>query len=288
MNQHGFLCIDKPKGITSFAVCHHIRKQLGIKKVGHTGTLDPFATGLLVVATGKATKCIPYLEKSKKTYQTVLALGAETETLDCDSEVIERETKDIPIPTQKDIQTVLDTHFKGSIQQIPPQYSALKVDGKRAYDRARKGESFTLKPRETHIFQSKIIDYSFPHITIELTVSAGFYVRSFARDLGRIVFGGGYCKSLRRTAIDDISITQAQNMNDYFQVQDVQNILQFHTFPIEANRIPDFISGRAFRVSHPDQKNICIQHQQKTIGIGHIMQNMLHPRIVLIDSLGGQ
>jgi len=203
----GFWLIDKLVGWTSFDVCARMRKVLNIKKVGHTGTLDPFATGLLIVATGKCTKLIPFLEKERKTYITEIALDRTSPTLDTESEIIPCHPEFISGSlSQEEIQKVLDTKFSGMIEQIPPQFSAIKIKGKKSCDVARKGGEVKLEPRKTEIFSSKILSYAFPVLKIELETSAGFYVRAFARDIGKEFGGAGMCLSLRRTKVGDLSI----------------------------------------------------------------------------------
>lgn len=284
MNTHGFYIIDKPAGLTSFQVCAKIRKHTGIKKVGHTGTLDPFATGILLIAIGKATKCIPYFEKAKKTYTTTIVLGKTSETLDIESEIQTCSPLPDKKPTLKDIESLLKTHFEGEQEQIPPIYSALKIEGKRAYALARAGVEFTMKSRKTTLHNWKIESYTFPRLTLTVTVSAGFYIRSLARDIGEKLFGGGYCESLRRIGLSDISIEDAQKIEEIGTPKDPKEILSLKSIQIDSNRIPDFASGRAFVFNGNDEENLLVHDGEKTIGIGYRKQNMLHPRIVLIPN----
>jgi tRNA pseudouridine55 synthase len=221
----GFFLIDKEAGWTSFDVCAKLRGRLGARKVGHTGTLDRFATGLLIVAVGKCTKLIPHLEKARKTYRARLLLGKTSETLDPTSEV-----RDVafggPVPTLEDIRRVLDERFSGRIEQVPPKYSALKVAGRRMSDLARAGREFEVESRPTEVFDSEILAYSFPELLVVLEVTAGFYVRSFARDLGAMVAGGGLCLELRRTAIGDIPVEEAVKADDATQPMDAEELFR--------------------------------------------------------------
>jgi len=175
--------------------------------------LDKFATGLLIVAVGRYTKLIPYLEKTRKTYETKLLLGKTSETLDPATAIVDVDFRG-PVPTQDDIQRGLDQRFSGPIDQIPPKYSALKVGGRRMSDLAREGRELEIKPRPTEIFSSEILRYTFPELEIRLEVAAGFYVRSFARDLGEMVAGAGMCAELRRTAIEQISVEGAPKLGE--------------------------------------------------------------------------
>ncbi len=222
---NGFLLIDKPPDWTSFDVCAKVRKIFNIKKVGHTGTLDPFATGLLIVAVGRCTKIIPFLEKERKTYITKITFGKTSETLDPESEIIE-----IPLPkitpTEKDIEKILNEKFQGKIQQIPPKYSAIKINGKKMCDLARAGKEVIIKPRITEIFQAKIISYDFPVIEIELETAAGFYVRSFARDIAGYFGTKGICIELRRTKIGRFSVKDAEKISEVTGVIDPKYIIK--------------------------------------------------------------
>ena len=276
---NGFLLIDKPKGYTSFDVCAKIRKKFNIKKVGHTGTLDPFATGLLVVAVGKGTRCIPFLEKLSKTYETKILLGKISETHDTESSV-----KNILVNQKiykKEIQSILEKNFQGKIKQRPPKFSAIKIDGKRAYDLARKEKNFEIPKRETEIFYTKILDYDFPYLNLELKVQAGFYVRSLARDLGKILGTGAICEELRRTFVGDINISQAEKIDDVKNLLDPKILLtNFRQVEIEPERIVDFSVGRAFPFLGKNKEKILFLHKEKTIGIGEVFGKNVQPKVV--------
>lgn len=302
----GFLLVDKPQGWTSFDVCAKIRKQLKIKRVGHTGTLDPFATGLLIVAVGRATKLIPYLEKDRKTYITEILLGSTSETLDPESEIVSILPPDkgdkggFKIPQISDIQKTLDQKFSGKIQQIPPKYSALKINGKKMYQLARAGEEFEIKSRETEIFSTKILAYNFPILKLEITAAAGFYVRSFARDLGEILAEAGMCQSLRRTCIEKISVknlhiiseenlkSPANPLPEGDSLIDPQQIIPLPTLEIPTERFEDFRHGRAFPIvdivgtqeMEPAQ-NLLLTINGKSIGVGEYKHGKISPKILL-------
>jgi tRNA pseudouridine55 synthase len=280
MNYDGFYLIDKPKDWTSFDVCARMRKILNTKKIGHTGTLDPFATGLLVVAVGKCTRLIPFLEKAKKTYITKIILGQTSETLDSESEIVKCEYSSEP--TLEQIEEVLKTHSQGKIEQIPPKYSAIKMGGQKACDMARRGEDVEMKSRQTEIISTKILRYNFPEIEIELKVSAGFYVRSFARDLGEHLAGGGMCQELRRTKIEDISVEDADMVETISGPIDPQYILtNISHREIPTGRVQDFIAGRAFPFSGIEKEPLLVLVGNKTIGMGEVICGNLQPRVVL-------
>lgn len=284
----GFFLIDKPSGWTSFDVCAKMRKTLNIKKVGHTGTLDPFATGLLVVATGKCTKMIPFLEKEKKTYVTEIALDKTSPTLDPESEV--QSVYSQYTPTEEEIQKVLDEKFTGKIEQVPPQFSAIKIKGKKSCDVARKGGEVKLMPRQTEIFSIKILSYTFPVVKLELEVAAGFYVRALARDLGTLLrpeiqgFEGqeaGMCVSLRRTRVGKLSVEDAEGMEHISTPIDPKFIIDLPQREIPTGRVQDFVGGRAFPFSGVDGEKVLVLVGKSTMGVGEMVCGNLQPRVVL-------
>ncbi len=276
----GFLLIDKPVGFTSFDVCAKMRKAFDTRKVGHTGTLDPFATGLLIVAIGKCTRLIPFLEKDRKTYRTKIVLNQTSETLDPESEIVQGDFSG-DIPTLEQVQEVLETHFKGKITQIPPKYSALKVGGKKLCDLARKGIEVEIKPREAEVFHIKILNYSYPEIEIELEAAAGFYVRSFARDLGEKLVGSGMCQELRRLKVGNLHIDDADNIEQVSTTIDPKHIITLDTREIETGRVQDFVSGRAFPLPGVEGDRVLVLVGGKSLGVGEFKDGKLQPRIVL-------
>lgn len=187
-----FLNVDKPAGITSFGVVRKVRGILGIKKVGHLGTLDPLATGVLPLAIGKATKLIQYIQPDQKEYITEIKLGWNSTTCDREGEL--SELVDFAEFGQLELEAKL-AEFIGEIDQVPPRVSAIKVEGKRAYDLARKGEDFELKSRKVFVERIDLIDFNWPLVKLRIVCGKGFYVRSLARDIG------GYVESLQRTRV---------------------------------------------------------------------------------------
>jgi len=201
-----FLLIDKPVGLTSHQVIKKIRQITGEKKVGHSGTLDPLASGLLVVALGRnSTRRLGYFLKSDKVYEAEIFLGEERTTDDSEGEIL-KVNKRKPVLTE--IKKALKS-FQGENQQIPPLYSAIKIKGKKAYDLARKGLQLELKPRKVFFYSLRLIDYKYPLVKLTCRVSAGTYIRALARDLGHLLGTGAYLKSLRRLSIGDFSLGTA-------------------------------------------------------------------------------
>ncbi len=202
------LLIDKPKGITSHDVVNIVRRKTGERRVGHAGTLDPNATGLLIVAVGREdTKKLGDLTKNtSKEYLAEITLGEERDTDDPEGKVVVK--NDQIIPTESEISKVL-AEFNGKIEQIPPSYSAIKINGKKSYDLARSGKSFKLKTREVTIYSISDVQYSYPILKCRLLVSSGTYIRSIARDLGKKLGTGGYLSNLRRTKIGQYKVEDA-------------------------------------------------------------------------------
>lgn len=217
------LCIDKPFGWTSFDAVKRLRgalsRRLGLKKikVGHAGTLDPLATGVMIICTGRATKRIDELQAGVKEYIATLALGATTPSFDLETEI------DATYPTghitEKLVREVLG-RFTGAIEQIPPAYSACKIDGRRAYDLARKGHDVELRPKTLVIDEIELLDYSSQSITIRTVCSKGTYIRALARDIGEALGSGAHLTALRRTRVGNIRI------DDCLSVTDAANLIR--------------------------------------------------------------
>jgi len=287
-SQNFFLLVDKPAGFTSFDVCAKLRKPLGIKRIGHTGTLDPFATGLLVIAVGKCTKLIPLLEKDVKTYRTKILLGKTSETLDPESEMIDCHNSHVPELTE--IETLLKEKFTGEITQIPPKYSALKIDGQRAYDLARKGEEVIMKERQTEVKSVKVLSYNFPEVEIELSVAAGFYVRSFAYDLGTVLCGGGLCNELRRIGVGELNLETSEfevledlnNLENLCPIDPQSMITNIVHIAIEPARLQDLQAGRAVFVENvpANGEKVLVLCEGQTVGLAEVKDGNLQPRVV--------
>lgn len=205
MKDFGLLLVDKPVGPTSHHIVHRVRLGSGVRKVGHAGTLDPRASGLLVLCLGPATRLSEYISTSSKCYQAVVRFGASTRSYDSDGEVVSRSSD---IPTRAQIEAALPS-FTGEISQVPPPFSALKVSGQRAYDLARAGKDVDLEPRLITIYGLRLQDYQPPDLALEVESSAGTYIRSLAHDLGARLGCGGYLAALRRTRVGPFSLEQA-------------------------------------------------------------------------------
>ena len=205
------LLIDKDKGKTSFNVVSNIRKIFNIKKVGHAGTLDPAATGLLIIALGRKTKEIYKYQNMPKTYTGIITLGKKTPSMDSETEPVE--IKSFDHVSENDIEEVKKT-FLGEIQQIPPMYSALKHKGKALYKYARKGIDIKREPRTVNIYDFEINKIELPDITFKIKCSKGTYIRVIADDFGAKLNCGGYLKELRRTRIGEYKVEDALTISE--------------------------------------------------------------------------
>ncbi len=211
------LLVDKPKGMTSHDVVDVVRKATGERRVGHAGTLDPNATGLLIVGVGREeTRKLEDLTKNtKKTYIADIFLGEEKDTDDVEGKtVLESKVK----PSLEEVKSAVNG-FEGEQEQIPPAYSAVKLGGKKAYELARKGEAVKIKPRSITIYRADILEYKYPILKVEFEVSSGTYIRSIAHDIGRKLGTFGFLKELRRTRIGEFSVEAAKSLEEIKQLQ---------------------------------------------------------------------
>lgn len=212
----GILLIDKPDSMTSFGVVARVRRvlsqQAGKKvKVGHTGTLDPFATGLLILCIGKETKNAMSYTKLDKVYEATIRLGQTSTTGDPEGELTDVSDKQ---PTREEITAALEK-FTGEITQTPPMFSAIKIGGRRAYDLARQGKEVEIPQRKVMIHNLELVDYTYPELKIRTHVSSGTYIRSLAQDIGETLGTGAYCTQLRRTKVADWDVANAQTLADF-------------------------------------------------------------------------
>lgn len=211
----GIILIDKPAGMTSFGVVARVRRVLSERagrkvKVGHTGTLDPFATGLMILVTGKECKNAATYTKLDKVYEATFVLGKKSTTGDPEGDITN--VSDV-IPPEDTIKKVL-AQFTGEIRQRPPIFSAIKINGQRAYKLARSGEEVEIPERTVTVHSLDLIEYTYPQMKIRAHVSSGTYIRSLAVDIGDALGTGAYCSELRRTAISDWHVEAAQTLGD--------------------------------------------------------------------------
>lgn len=207
----GILCVDKPRGKTSHDIVAEVRRLTGMRTVGHTGTLDPEASGLLLLCLGQATKFARCFEALDKTYWTVLRLGIRTDTQDATGATLEQHA--LPPITAVRLRQVL-TRFTGRIQQVPPMYSAVKYRGQRLYRLARQGKTVPRQAREVEVRRLDILDVRLPWLTLHVTCSKGTYIRTLCDDIGRVLGCGAHMQHLQRCRVGSFSLAQAYEMAD--------------------------------------------------------------------------
>jgi len=201
----GVLVIDKPVGMSSHGVVNVVREGTGIRRAGHTGTLDPRASGVLVVLVGPAVRLSEYVSASDKRYQAIIRLGETTDTYDGDGEVLTRSPVEV---TYEEIEEALK-QFEGTVEQMPPAYSAKRIRGKKAYELAREGEEVELEPKEIDVYHLELLEWDTPEAIVDVYCSSGTYVRSLASDLGEALGCGGHLVGLRRTKSGEFALRDA-------------------------------------------------------------------------------
>ena len=216
----GIINVYKEAGYTSFDVVARLRGILKIKKIGHTGTLDPDATGVLPVCVGKATKLCDMLTDKDKVYECVMQLGIETDTYDMSGRILNRKSVDV---TEEQVKNALDS-FVGDIMQVPPMYSALKVNGKKLYELARAGKEVERKPRPVKVFSIDVISMELPLVTIRVHCGKGTYIRSICHDVGQLLGCGCAMKSLVRTKVSMFDISDAHTLDEIQRIVKAGNI----------------------------------------------------------------
>ncbi len=280
----GFVVIDKPSGLTSHDCVNRLRKVFGIKKIGHSGTLDPLVTGVLPIAIGNATRLISYLQGSKA-YTGIIQLGATTKTDDMQGDIIE--ARNWPIISENDLNSLLK-NFKGEILQKPPIFSSVHIKGERAYKKARKGEKFDLIPKKVTINKLNLISWfqNKGELLIEVDCSTGTYIRSLARDIGDKLGCGGYLKRLRRTKAysfnENHSVMLPEKSDFYPEVNKPKilnpNIFFKHLSSFELISEEEIISWRSGR-------KISFQNNIKRLKIGksnEIKNSIIHNQNILV------
>ena len=221
----GVLVVDKPVGMTSHDVVQAVRNGTSLRRAGHTGTLDPRASGVLVILVGPAVRLSEYVSASDKRYQAIVRMGGKTDTFDADGKFTQ-DTQEIVDVTEEQFEEVLKT-FVGEIEQTPPPYSAVKVQGRKAYEMARKGEEVKLEPRTITVHHLEVLEWAPPEVVIDVHCSSGTYVRSLANDLGEKLGCGGYLVGLRRTKSGRFSLRDAVPLRKLQEAFDAGNWYQY-------------------------------------------------------------
>jgi tRNA pseudouridine55 synthase len=287
-NVHGWIVVDKPAGLTSTTVVNKLRWAFDAKKAGHAGTLDPAATGLLAVAFGEATKTIPYVTDALKCYRFSVRFGQSTNTDDAEGEVIATSTAR---PTDTEIQAALP-QFLGTIQQVPPQFSAVKIDGQRAYKLAREGGDPKIEARDLYVERLDLVDRpNADQADFEMVCGKGGYVRAIARDLGQMLGCGGHVLSLRRLWSGPFDLSGALTLEE-IEAQAKDPALDANLLPLEialealpelpcaAEAVQRLRNGNPGRVetSTADYGDVAwASHRGKAVAVGVYRAGELHP-----------
>ncbi|HEC21065.1 MAG TPA: tRNA pseudouridine(55) synthase TruB [Candidatus Peregrinibacteria bacterium] len=301
---NGFLIINKQEGWTSHDVVAKARGILGTKKVGHLGTLDPLATGVLVLAVGKALKLVEFLMGCEKTYEAEIELGKVSDTYDYEGKVERQNVKGKMQIAKSELKKALES-FEGEIEQMPPVYSALKIKGKKACDLARAGKKVELKPRRVKINEIKILNFEWPFLKLRIDCSTGTYIRSLAHDLGQKLGCGGCLKALNRLRVGNFKLEEALLINQINEEKllllerGVEGMNKLLIDSLEAGRLrrgqrlkmqSSFVH---LRQTSADKKSKCksqkldsnnfvaVFENESFIGVGEIEKDVLKPKKIL-------
>ena len=280
---HGWLVLDKPEGITSTHAGRIVKRAFGQKKIGHAGTLDPFASGVLPLALGEATKTMPYLMNGSKTYQFTLSFGAQTTTGDTEGEIVATSEHR---PSLEDIYSSLKI-FTGLIQQTPPIYSAIKIKGKPAYKRARDGEEIDMPSRQVKIYDLTLDAYEGGNATLSVTCGTGTYVRSLGRDLALYLGSVGHLTMLRRTRVGHFNIDNAISLENIKKIGDtslacfllpIGSVLDdIPAVSVSFQKATKIQHGQAVEVCKSNCSNTSVWLDDKLIALGHVQDNIFYP-----------
>lgn len=284
---NGILIINKLKGYTSHDIVAKVKKITG-EKVGHTGTLDPLATGVLPLLIGKGTLCSKYLMDHDKTYKVILKLGIKKNTGDGEGEILQEENVNENLLKEQKVKNVLN-NFLGEQEQIPPIYSAIKVNGKKLYEYARKGQEVEIKPRKITIYYIQLlkIDKENKEIEFEVSCSKGTYIRSLCEDIAKKLGTVGYMKELQRTRVGIFKIDQAISVEELDENTIQENIItieelfkDLENIELNERKLQMFLNGvkLSFKIKDGIYK---IYNNQKFIGIGVVKDNLLKRDIIL-------
>lgn len=274
----GVIIINKPKGYTSNDVVQKVRKSLNIKKVGHAGTLDPLATGVLPILVGKGTKLSKYLMEHDKTYIATLTLGEKKSTGDLEGETVE--TKEVKNIAQDLIAQTLST-FLGKQKQLPPMYSAIKKDGKKLYEYAREGIEVERNPREIEIKDIKLLAYEKNTITFEVSCSKGTYIRTLCEDIAQRLGTVGYMSNLKRTRVNQFTIEDAvdlENINKFISIEEI--FKDKECIKLDAQKLALFLNGVLLAYKKIDGVYCIRNEKNEFVGIGIIKDGKLKRDVI--------
>lgn len=265
LTNSGILLVNKPKGLTSYDVVHQVKKTLGTKKVGHSGTLDPLATGLLVIGVNQGTKLLPLLPKAQKTYIAKVLIGTKTDTYDITGNVVE--TKEEVMPKKEDITKVL-TSFLGESTQIPPMYSAKKINGKKAYELARKGIEVELKPQLINIDEIDLLAVNDKEFSFKVSVSKGTYIRSLIQDICNKLNIIATMSELERVSTDGFKINQAIEINNinYDKLIKIDDYLK-EKYKVKQTSSKNIKNGGKIKIENDEFPILFTDEENQAIGL---------------------
>lgn len=277
----GILIVNKQKGVTSHQIVSKLRKILNIKQIGHIGTLDPNATGVLPILIGKATKTSKYLIEHDKEYIATLKLGKQTDTGDIEGKVIKEEP--VPMLDKEELENVLKS-FLGEQNQIPPIYSSVKINGKKAYEYARNGETVELKPRKIKIYSIQLLTYGTDEIVYKVNCSKGTYIRKLCEDIALKLGTVGFMADLVRTRVNDFiiedSITLDLSENEIRdKIISIEKIFD-NNGEIEIKDVEKLLNGVKIKTNNPDGL-YKLYSKQKFLGLGIVNNNVLKRDVII-------
>lgn len=274
---NGFINFNKAAGMTSHDAVNFLRKIFQTKKIGHGGTLDPAATGVLPIAVGRATKFLEYLTDCDKTYRAEILLGTSTDSGDLDGKIISQ-TENFSMPTLGELQ-IASKKFIGEIEQTPPKFSAIKINGQKAYDLARKNIDFEIPKRLVKIYRLEILNVEKNIVTVEIDCSKGTYIRSLAIDFGESLNLPTTLKSLQRTRVGNFKIENSVTLGELKSngenfLLPVEDCLNFEKFFLPVHRVKAFLNGLPTNVNESD-KIVKVYADEKFLGVGKIFSREL-------------
>ncbi len=277
---HGLAVVDKPPGVTSHDVVAMLRRRFGERQVGHAGTLDPDATGVLVVAVGKATRLLRFVEKTRKGYVGEIVLGAQTSTLDSSGDVVA--SFDMSSVTLADARAAIADHLVGDIEQIPPMVSAIRIDGKRLHELAREGVEVERAPRPVTVHRFEALDWVEPGVlAIEVECSAGTYIRTLADDLGRLLGGGAHLRNLRRTAVGAFTLEEAGAPDECELLPVATTVRALPAVVVDADTAALVANGRVLDAWHGDGPWAVFDADGELLAVYEPFRGQAKPAVVL-------
>jgi len=264
----GLLLIDKKEGLTSYDIIKLVKRLYHTKKVGHCGTLDPFASGLLIIGVNQATKVMNYLEHDYKVYETTIKLGSSTDTYDLTGKVVSESS--INKVTKEEILNVLNS-FKGEITQVPPIYSSIHIDGKHLYEYARNNEEVEIPSRKVTIFELELLDFGDDFIKVYVKCSRGTYIRSLGYDIAKALNNDGHLTYLRRISIGNLSVNDANSYDDLVNqtvnLKKVDEVISFNCIEVTTNQLIRVYNGQPFEINDCNYDRIFIKDNNEVVAI---------------------